>query len=894
MLAAGTSLGPYRILAPLGAGGMGEVYRAHDARLGRDVAIKVLPPHLAATPETRARFEREARTISQLSHPHICTLFDVGREGDTDYLVMELLEGETLAHRLERGPLPVAEVLRLGGQVAEALDQAHRAGVVHRDLKPGNVMLTKSGAKLMDFGLARAAGLAPVAGGLTESPTVSRPLTAAGTIVGTFQYMAPEQLEGKEADARADIWALGCVLYEMTTGQRAFEGASQASLISAIMKDEPRPLAELQPLSPATLEHVVRVCLAKDPDQRWQAAADLARELRWVGESASQGGAVAAAATPRRQAAPLAWLPWAAAAALAVVTALALTTGLFRQGAPKLPRLTLEIALPHGLRLMEVPAISPDGEWLVFAATDSTGTTRLWLRGMGGDEVRPLPGTEGDNTLMPFWSPDSRNIGFFSGGKLRRIPLEGGSPLAICDVQDSRGGSWGADDVILFAPDSKTGIFRVSASGGVPAAVTHADLSPGNTSHRFPWFLPDGRHFLYWREPTSQARPNEAGIWWASLDGAVQRRVCDATSAAAYADPGQLLYRYENALLARPFDPRSGRATGAPRAVIPARPIEPFQKLGSPTFSVSNRGVLTCEVGWTGRDRLYWYGRSGRPLGPASGLLPMCALVDVSPDARRALYVLDDPGGGGFRVWLVDLRSGLGTILTHGVTGWNGAAWSPDGREVYFQASTPGREEIHALTLEGSAAERTVYVPATSPNAALDGCTPDGKHLLVEGQGASGRGEMLLVPISGSGRPQRLVSGAFSTGGVGDVSPDGRLLAYATDETGRFELYITSFPVPRAPCRVSTEGCQNGFGRWTRGGREIVFVSPDNRVMAAEVPAGAEIQVRPPQELFRLPPDAHNISWTREGDRFLLALPGEPQPPQHLAVLLNWQRAEAK
>ena len=437
-LTPGTRLGPYEIVTPLGAGGMGEVYRARDTRLGRDVAIKVLPEHLSASPDVRARFEREAKTVSSLNHPSICTLFDVGRESETDYLVMELVEGETLAARLARGALPTGDVLRLGSQIADALDRAHRAGVIHRDLKPGNVMLTKSGAKLMDFGLARATGTVGPAGGTgatagirSQSPTMEQPLTAEGTIVGTFQYMAPEQLEGKEADARSDIWALGCVLYEMATGKRAFEGESHASLISAILRDTPRPLAELAPLSPPGIDRIVSQCLAKDADERWQSAGDLARELRWLTSSSSQSGMPAVPA--RRRVLPRGGLGMIAGAVVALA-ALVYAFGPWNSRHAETPLVRFALAAPPGTTLEQTAdaALSPDGRALAFLAADSSGTDHIYVRPLASPDARIVPGT--DDGSLPFWSPDSRMLGLFSGGKLRKVSLDGSQPLVLCDV----------------------------------------------------------------------------------------------------------------------------------------------------------------------------------------------------------------------------------------------------------------------------------------------------------------------------------------------------------------------------------------------------------------------------------------------------------------------------
>ncbi|HET9235210.1 MAG TPA: protein kinase, partial [Candidatus Eisenbacteria bacterium] len=503
-LTPGTRLGPYEVLSSLGAGGMGEVYRARDTRLGRDVAIKVLPQHLSGTPELRARFEREARSVSQLNHPNICVLHDVGREGDTDFLVMELIEGETLERRLTRGPLPLPELLRIGSEVASALDRAHRSGIVHRDLKPGNIMLTRSGSKLMDFGLARAAA-GPVASttqaGMTQSPTVAQALTGEGKIVGTFQYMSPEQLEGKEADARSDLWALGCVLYEMATGARPFTGAGTASLIASIMKDEPRMLAELAPMSPPALDRVVTRCLAKDPDDRWQSARDLAAELRYIGESAPSTSRTQAASVVevRKPTLNRERVFWSAALIGVVLAALALQ--MLQQpgtGAGTSRLVQFNITTPEEINLVRdaaEPSISPDGSKAALCAVDSSGASLLWVRPMDSVDARPLAGT--DNATLPFWSPDSRYLAYFADGKLKKIRVEGGPSQILCDANNGRGGSWSKDGTIVFCPAAEGPLYRVSAAGGTPTPVTTLETAAHETGHRWPWFLPDGKHFIY-------------------------------------------------------------------------------------------------------------------------------------------------------------------------------------------------------------------------------------------------------------------------------------------------------------------------------------------------------------------------------------------------------------
>jgi len=495
-----TRLGPYEIVAPLGAGGMGEVYRARDTRLGRDVAIKVLPQHLSANAEVRARFEREARTISSLNHPHICTLHDVGREGETDYLVMELVEGETLADRLKRGPLPVMEVVRFGVEIADALHRAHRAGVIHRDLKPGNIMIAKSGAKLMDFGLARATGLVGPASGsgmnvaaLSQSPTVAQPLTTEGSIVGTFQYMAPEQLEGRETDARSDLWALGCVLYEMATGRRAFDGATQASLISAIMRDSPRPMAELAPMSPPALDRLVGALLAKDPDDRVQTAHDVKLQLQWAGDgssTSSQPGASGAVIAPRARRGKVT-LAWGVAGA-ALVLALASWLLPRAPGTGGALRARLTVPGPPGAKLLsyaESMAISRDGRTLAFIASDSAGTAKLWLRPLDGLDARQLPGT--DRASQPFWSPDGRSLGFFADTKLKTIRIDTGRIEALGDAPDPRGGTWGSRGSIVFAPIAMGSLYSVPSDGGAITEVLRPDTTRGETALRYPQFLPD-------------------------------------------------------------------------------------------------------------------------------------------------------------------------------------------------------------------------------------------------------------------------------------------------------------------------------------------------------------------------------------------------------------------
>ena len=611
---AGSKLGPYEILSPLGAGGMGEVYRARDTRLGREVAIKVLPQHLSSNAEVRTRFEREAKTVSSLNHPHICTLFDVGRQGDTDYLVMELIEGETLASRLLKGALPTPDTLRIGTEIADALDRAHRAGVVHRDLKPGNVMLTKSGAKLMDFGLARASGLANSSssiGGLTQSPTVAHPLTAEGTLVGTFQYMSPEQLEGKEADARSDLWAMGCVLYEMATGKRAFEGKSQASLITSIMGSQPAPISQVAPMTPPALDRLVSACLAKDPADRIQSAHDVKLQLAWIAEGGSQAGVPKPVGERRRSRARTAWL--IAAMALAVAAASAVFA---MRPRPTAPAVHAYLQPPKGVLFSSstdspLPlAISRDGSTIAFCARDGEGPDLLWVRSLGSDDARSIPGTEG--AQGPFFSPDGRSLGFFTSNDLKRVDVAGGPVITLVRGIDQRGGTWNSDGVILFTGDSYGPVSRIAADGGAVTVASTLDSTRSETTHRYPSFLPDGRHFLYLARRAGAGAGENPTIFVGELGSDTRKAVMEVASNVAYASE-HLIYIRGGVLVAQRFD------TGSLTVEGPAVPIVDNARMDTRfsrgVFAVSENGVLIC---MTGRDQtrtqLRWLDRAGKVL----------------------------------------------------------------------------------------------------------------------------------------------------------------------------------------------------------------------------------------------------------------------------------------
>ncbi len=892
MLAPGTRLGPYEILAPLGAGGMGEVYRARDSRLDRDVAVKVLAQHLSASPEIRARFEREAKTVSSLNHPHICTLHDVGREGDTDYLVMELIEGETLAARLARGPLPTADVLRLGAQVADALDRAHRAGVIHRDLKPGNVMLTRGGAKLMDFGLARASGLAgPASGsgatmsGSLPSPTMAGPLTAAGTIVGTFQYMAPEQLEGKEADARSDLWALGCVLHEMATGKRPFDGASQASLISAIMMSEPAPVSQVAPLSPLALDRLVGACLVKDPADRVQSAHDVRLQLQWMAEPGAASGAfpaVAAGLVPAGRAHGGVWFPWIALA----IGVLGLAAAAFLATRPRggaVAPLVLEVPVPPEMELFpwwSGSELSPDGASVVAMARRGTGPLRLWLWRLESPEPIEFTGT--DDAFSPTWSPDGRSIAF-SGAEdeaLYRISVAGGSPTKVCAMTDCRGIAWGARDVILFAPMAAGPIYQVPAGGGTPVAATTLDSSRGEASHRFPNFLPDGAHFLF---VTLPAGPRGFSTWVGKLGSKDVKHVLDADCMPIYAAPGYLVFVASGKIVAQRFDVRKLAVSGEriPLADAPAESDLTAERVAS----ASRDGRLLYPAIPPPRSRLEWFDRSGASRGVIAVAEGDWNLGGLSPDQRFALATQDKD------LWRVDLERAVATRLVAGVQA--PVAVSPDGARIALNLERKRVDHVTVMSSGGSGARDSVRTVSALFQEAVE-WSGDGRSLLVAVLGrADATGEdtswdLWTVPLDGSGPPRPYLA-TRAVERFARLSPDGKWIVCVSSAEGQVELFLDSYPVPGRRMQVlSNEPARPIRAFWGRDGREVLYSDRAGDLIRLPLEfVGDDVRAGAPTRLFRLPQGVTAIK-TRDGERFLVSYPTGNAPGPALRVVLNW------
>jgi Tol biopolymer transport system component len=866
---------------------MGEVWRGKDTRLDRSVAIKLLPSGFAQDDKRRQRFEREAKTISSLNHPHICTLFDVGHEADAHFLVMELVEGESLADRLLKGALPLDQVVRVGSQVADALSAAHRQGIVHRDLKPGNVMLTKAGAKLLDFGLARSGVGLGVATGSTELPTEAKPLTAEGTVVGTIQYMAPEQLEGAEADARTDIFALGALVYEMATGRRAFEGKSKTSVIAAILSSQPPPISQVQPVIPSALDHVVNKCLEKDPDERWQSARDVASELRWIGEAGSRAGMPATPSPGRRRRDPLAWALAGGLGLLWLLTLVPATLHWRERASKGLPvRFTVSPPDQAAFSVFDIPAVSPDGRRIVFLSAPAIGNETLWLRELDSLSARQLPGTEGGS--FPFWSPDGRTIAFFAAGELRKLEVAGGTPQTLCKTQGAGGGAWHQNGEILFAGGAGP-IFRVSAAGGEPKPVTTLDASRGETQHRWPSFLPDGRHFLYLARGTQQARN---AVFVSSLDGSEPEQLVSADSPAVHATPGRLLYVREGALVSQPFDAARRRLAGDASTI--AERVAGVAPAGR-AFSVSTSGVLAYRTGANlAQSELVWFDRTGRRLGTL-GERADYTNPALSPDGTRVAVGRRDPKSLTRDIWLFDLERGTTSRFTFDPADDLGPAFSPDGTRILFTSDRKGMRDIYWKAATGVGEDEPVLEGERNKN--VNDCSPDGRFLVydtggsVGTRGSGGLTDLWLAPLAGDRKSLPLGVPAF-TYSQAQISPDGRWIVYSSDESGVQEIYVQDFPSPKRKWKVSTGG--GAEARWRRDGRELFYIA-DGKLMAVEVrPGRAAFQAGVPAVLFEVNLDPGTLGRNRyvvspDGQRFLIITPSGLAERAALTVVLNWQ-----
>jgi serine/threonine protein kinase len=885
ILAPGARLGRYEILSLLGRGGMGEVYKARDTRLDRFVAIKVIAGPAAQEPDRLARFEREARTISALEHPNICALYDVGEADGVHFIVIQYLEGQTLADRLVRGPMPVAQVIRHGLEIADALDRAHRAGVIHRDLKPANIMLTRSGAKLLDFGLAKLHETPAPFGISSLTRLDALNVTSEGAILGTYQYMAPEQVEGRPTDPRTDIFALGAVLYEAVTGTRAFPGPSPASVIGSILKEDPPPLSGSVALVPPVFEQLVHTCLAKDPDDRWQTSADVKRQLSWMASSPRlSSDATGPVAPPSKHDTLRTWL---VPALLAIALALVLPSA-WRQWTSlpaDVPAARFTVFPPgdatFAAPIAQVPstqfAVSPDGHYVVFVATAPGGRPALWLRQI--DAVEPTRILDTEDASYPFWSPDSKSIAFFSRNQLQRVDRASGSVQTICDVgADPRGGTWNRQNVIVFARDTASGLSRVNANGG--AAEPLLNLRADENSYRWPWFLDDDRRFLF-----HVRAKNGRSILLGSLDSSETTVVmADAPYAGVYAS-GYLLTVRDGTLLAYPFDGRSPiTGDGIPIA----------SNVGGSTslrasFSASPAGVLAFAGPLLTPSRLEWFDRKGTSLGIATNAVADYVNFRLSPDDRRIAVTQVDQKQNTTDIWIVDVDRRLPERFTDHAGTDTSPVWSPDSLRIFFRSDRAGGSFPFVRPADLGAPESQI---AQVETVFLTDVSTDGKLLAYHSStAATGSYDVGILPLAAGATPQP-VTGSKHTEIGGVFSPDRRWFAYSSDSSGEMQVYVAPYAGGRG-IRLSTNG--GSEPRWCCDGKELFYLAADRHIMSVAMTGDAPLTspARPeprfqtsalfPGSTFRM-----NYDVTHDGRRFLVNNPVQGAGQSPITVVINW------
>jgi Tol biopolymer transport system component len=879
-VAAGTRLGPYEIVSQLGAGGMGVVYRARDTRLNRLVAIKVLPDHLAAQPETRQRFEREARAVSSLNHPHICTLHDIGHQDGLDYLVMELIEGESLADRLKKGHLPPDRVIDYAIQIADALDKAHRAGIAHRDLKPGNIMLTRTGAKLLDFGLAKlvAGETGRVLNGFSQLPTEVEKLTDEGSIIGTLQYMSPEQLEGLDSDSRTDIFAFGAVVYEMATGKRAFTGRSQVSLIGAILNANPPPISSLQPLTPKALDRVVSACLEKDPGDRWQSAHDLWMELKWIAERTSDERltTVAKPASKFRFVGPvLAFIGGLLVAGLAFWFTVGRAN--LKPGAPVKPaHLTIKLPDNEPLALTKfVPlavgrvalALSPDGSNLVYVANHN-GTAKLFQRPLDTFESKPISGTEG--AFNPFFSPDGNWIAFFADNRLKKVALSGGEPITLCEARNPIGGTWSEGDKIFFGNQEGGVLSQISAKGGsleiVPIRdqVTEVNL------------LPDKKYLLYSVNPGSN--PDYSQIKAVSLESGEVKVVLDGGSAPRYLPSGNLVFTRGASLMAVKFDPANLKVEGQPVTLIEGIRGEAY---GNSQVAVSLNGTVAYipgVAGWIGKP--VWVDKQGN-ITPTEMPTQCYSGFQLSPDGKRVAIGV---GNATDDIWIYDVDRGTFVRLT--MDGHNiQPVWSPDGKRIAYTSNRGGLFGTYLKAADGSGSEDRLTT--SENNQAPESWSSDGKTISFVEWKADDGGDIMVLNLEGDRKAHPFHRTRFSEF-FSAFSPNGRWMAYTSDESGRYEVYVRPFPGPGGQWQISTQGGEEPV--WAPNGEEL-FYRNGEKWMVAEVHTKSDFSAESPHLLFEsyfinVPGMSHAVS--SDGKRQLMIKPQDQDPsPKTVNIVLN-------
>jgi serine/threonine protein kinase/Tol biopolymer transport system component len=875
-------LGRYKILSKIGAGGMGEVYRAEDPKLGRHVAIKVLPQAFARDADRMARFKREARLLASLNHSNIAAIYGVEDSESTDALVMELAEGETLAERIASGPIPLAEALPIALQIANALEYAHEHGVVHRDLKPANIKISPDDTvKILDFGLAKAMHGEPEATDPANSPTITSLVSKQGVLLGTPAYMSPEQAKGKQVDHRADIWAFGCVLYEMLVGKKAFQGETISDIVAAVIRAEPNWTALPETTVPP-VRRLLRRCLQKDVRRRLQAMGEarIAIEEVLSGAGAEPESAISGGGNQKsKYTSPLhRAFPWVLGATAILV---AIAAWLLIKPEPTPGVLRFPVAPPENLSLVNGGelSISPDGHYLAFVARAGPDKLpSLWLRPLDNLTAEPIPGTEGAN--MPFWSPDSRQIGFGAGGKLKKVSVPGGTPETLCDAYGT-GGTWNQDGVILFA--SNGSLYRISDTGGTPTLVAAPDQGRHETAYRFPQFLPDGHHFLLQMRATVS---DQALIAAGSLDSKTVQRIAQASTNALYAPPGYLFYLDRGTLMARPFNAKALRFT-AP-AVPVAQSVGHFAGPDYGFFSVSRAGVLAYDtISGAATSQLTWFNRSGKKLGTI-GQPDIYATPALSPDGTRLAVTVGENGRGD--IWIFDLKRGSASRLTFDPANEVNPVWSSDGSRIFFSSDRNGPYDIYQIPANGLAGEQPVF-QSSDQRKALNDLTGDGRYLVYDTAASPISTQLWALPLVGDLRPFAFVQGSFGASSA-RFSPNGHYLAYTSTETGRNEIYVQTFPQHTNKWQISTAGGLEPI--WRSDGKELFYLAGDGKLMSVDVsPQSATFRTGNPKPLFQAPLAAtpywrNTYVPSPDGQRFLMVVPASEATASPITVVVNW------
>jgi len=866
----GTQLGSHEVTAVLGKGGMGEVYRARDTKLKREVAIKMLPDEFSRDADRIVRFQREAEALASLNHPNIAGIYDLQEASGSRYLVLELVEGETLEQRIARGAIPVKEALDIAKHICDALEAAHDKGIVHRDLKPANVKITPEGkVKVLDFGLAKMHETDRASANPANSPTLMTAASMPGVIMGTAAYMSPEQAKGRPVDRRTDIFAFGCVLYEMLTGRRTFDGEDITEILGRVVTTDPE-WNRLPAETPVAVRRMLQRALKKDSRQRLGDIRDARIEIEEAGTEAPS------AVVPKPvRGARIAWIAFAAAVIIAASLALSAVSRMLEKRSPEM---RVEITTPYTPAPLHF-AISPDARNIVFLASGE-GQQRLWLRPLDKIDARPIPGTEGAE--YPFWSKDSRSIGFFASGKLYRIGIDGAQPQAIADAPSGRGGAWNADGVIVFAPNATSPLSRVSASGGAPVPVTR--LQAAESSHRFPQFLPDGQHFLFYAQAST---PDVNGMYLATLDGALPKRLPDADANGVYLNPNYVLYVRQGALVARQLDIAEGKWAGEPIIVADRAGYEPTFNLSG--LSISDDGHIAYRANTAGRQQLTWYDRSGKTQGVVGTPDVNFFYPELSPDGREV--AIQRTVQNNTDIWLMDIMRGGFSRVTSNSAIDNAPVWSPDGKRIVFSSNRGSHYDLYMAQAQGSVGVEELLNEGAAFKIPQD-WSGNGFLLYFQLDQKTGR-DLWAMDMNGKDHKSRVVVNTPFEESLAQFSPDGKWIAYQTNESGRFEIVVQAFPEPGGRFHISTNGGIEP--RWRADGKELYFIAPDGKMMAAGIAvSGSTLQSDPPVALFqtRIAGGVANLfksqyAVSRDG-RFLINQLADESNATPITLILNW------